>query len=534
MAIITRFVGILWLDYLSQLHAALRDIGYTKLFVTSASVLLVYRVAYALYFSPLRNVPGPFLARLTKRRADVLGSIGKQALKAREESELYGDVYIYQPNAVSISSISDIRTIFGSHSFRKGDFYKGIDSLGFQNLVSARDPQLATLKRRQMGPYFNQTYLGKMEGTITRLGILAIKEKWDRLIDASTSGATEVNYQKDIQYATFDTIGALVLGRDFGALKNDDPTITKWLSSIFTYVGVKTFFPLLDVFPFSLLLLPLQRPYDDYVAYGNARLDERKKFLEDLSKSGTPGAKPVDLLQAYIDAEDPESKIRMTHEEIMPEALTTLFVGSDTTANTLILTTHLLMLHPEYYKRAVSEVRSAFAADHLISFHEAKSQLPFIEACIYESLRFFPATGGQWPRIAPKGGVTLSGHFIPEGTEIYANLSGCNLNNNSWHEPHRFDPIRFLDNEEAKRNVLTFGSGVRICPGRHLAWIEMMTILANILKDYDLQLPDDYTRRGPSILDERGYPQMIETEHFFTSSPKYPLRDCRLHISKHK
>ncbi|KAI8318087.1 cytochrome P450 [Martensiomyces pterosporus] len=482
MAIITRLVGILWLDYLSQLHAALGDIGYAKLFATSASVLLLYRVFYALYFSPLRNIPGPFLARLTKRRADVIGSIGKQALTAREESELYGDVYVYQPNAVSISSIPDIRTIFGSHSFRKGDFYKGIDSMGFQNLVSARDPQLATMKRRQMGPYFNQTYLGKMEGTITRLGILAIKEKWDRLIDASTGGATEVSYQKDIQYATFDTIGALVLGKDFGALKNDDPTITKWLSSIFTYVGVKTFFPLFDVFPFSLLLRPLQRPYDEFVAYGIMRLDERNKFLEDLGKSGTAGAKPVDLLQAYIDAEDPESKTRMTPEEILVEALTTLFVGSDTTANTLILTVHLLMLHPEHYKRAVSEVRSVFAAEHLISFHEARSQLPF----------------------------------------------------KSWHEPHCFDPTRFLNNDEAKRNVLTFGSGVRICPGRHLAWIEMMTTLANILKDYDLQLPDDYTLRGPRILNERGYPQVMETKHFFASSPKHPLRDCRLRISKHK
>ncbi|KAI8317949.1 cytochrome P450, partial [Martensiomyces pterosporus] len=298
MAISTRLVRILWLDYLSQLHAALSGIGYGKIFATYASVHLVYRVVYALYFSPLRNIPGPFLARLTRKRAEVLGCVGRQALKAREESEIYGDVYIYQPNAVSISNIADIRTIFGSHTFRKGDFYKGIDILGQQNIVSTRDPQLATMKRRQMGPYFNQAYLGKMEGTITRLGILALKEKWDKLIDASTGGVAEVNYHKDIQYATFDTIGALVLGKDFDSLKNDDPTITRWLSSMFTFFGIKSFLPLFTTFPFSLLLRSLERPFNDCIEYGLMRLAERRGFLESLSKSGAAGERPVDLLQA--------------------------------------------------------------------------------------------------------------------------------------------------------------------------------------------------------------------------------------------
>ncbi|KAJ1954329.1 hypothetical protein GGI12_005812, partial [Dipsacomyces acuminosporus] len=45
------------------------------------------------------------------------------------------------------------------------------------------------------------------------------------------------------------------------------------------------------------------------------------------------------------------------------------------------------MLYPECYRRAVEEVRSAFSRDHLITFSEAKAQLPYIEACIHESLR---------------------------------------------------------------------------------------------------------------------------------------------------
>ncbi|KAI8317975.1 hypothetical protein GQ54DRAFT_281261, partial [Martensiomyces pterosporus] len=194
MTVISRLIEIPWFGYLSQLHAALSDTGYTKILAISASVLLVCKVVYALYFSPLRSVPGPLLARLTKKRAEVFGGMGRQALKAREESERYGDIYMYKPNAVSISNIADIRTIFGSHAFRKGDFYKGLDFFGSETIVSARNPQVASMKRRQIGPYFNQTYLGKMEGTTTRFEIVAIKGKWDRLINGSSSGVVEINY----------------------------------------------------------------------------------------------------------------------------------------------------------------------------------------------------------------------------------------------------------------------------------------------------------------------------------------------------
>ncbi|KAI8317958.1 hypothetical protein GQ54DRAFT_307318 [Martensiomyces pterosporus] len=114
MTVLSRLIEIPWFGYLSQLHAALSDTGYTKILATSASVLLVCKVVYALYFSPLRSVPGPLLARMTKKRAEVFGGMGRQALKAREEYELYGDVYMismhfHQERAVQRVRADDFR-----------------------------------------------------------------------------------------------------------------------------------------------------------------------------------------------------------------------------------------------------------------------------------------------------------------------------------------------------------------------------------------------------------------------------------------
>ncbi|KAI8322150.1 cytochrome P450 [Martensiomyces pterosporus] len=522
-----------WFDILDRVSAAVNQLGYTNIIATSAGALAAYRVIYALYLSPLRNVPGPFLARLTNKRAELIGILGGQARKAREEYELYGDVYVYQPNAVSISNPTDIRIVLGSHAFQKTVFYHSVNVLNEKTTFSACDPQLASMKRRQIGPYFNSTYLARAEPTIMKQGIHTIKEKWDRLLDRSTSGVAEVNFHKDFLLATFDTIGALAFGRDFGALKNDDSTIVKWMSATLTYFGTHSISPLLNIFPFSLLVWPWERYYNRLIAHSGKCIADRRELLERLGKGATDSEKPADLLQGLIEAEDPESKAKMTPVQVQAESILMLTAGSETSSNTLSTTLHLLMLYPIHYKRAVEEVRSVFGKDHTITYSEAKSKLPFIEACIYESMRVAPVTGGQWPRLAPKGGITLSsGHFIPAGTEINVNLSGANLNKDCWAEPYLFSPTRFVDDEKAKRNVYAFSYGVRVCPGRHLAWMEMLTILANILKDYDFALPPGYTTRGPNVLDVNGYPKLMDSLHFFVTIPENSLRDCRLAISR--
>ncbi|KAJ1954479.1 hypothetical protein GGI12_005781 [Dipsacomyces acuminosporus] len=126
----------------------------------------------------------------------------------------------------------------------------------------------------------------------------------------------------------------------------------------------------------------------------------------------------------------------------------------------------------------------------------------------------------------------VGGHYIPGGYEVNLNISAANLNKDYWQTPYLYDPTRFLSNDDAKRSIFTFGVGVRVCPGRQLAWVELLTILANILKDYDLRLPDDYKHRGPHVLDERGYPKLLDSLNFFVNVPADSDRDCRILVSK--
>ncbi|KAJ1956949.1 hypothetical protein GGI12_005169 [Dipsacomyces acuminosporus] len=523
-----------WLEYLDALRDLAKQVGYARLLATGTGVYAAYRVFYALYLSPLRSIPGPFLARITSWRADMFVFMGARARKAREDYEAYGDIQVYQPNAISISNPEHIHTVLGSSKFTKGKMYDGMRLVPADSIGATMDDKVASLRRRQIGPYLSTTYLAKMESTILEHGYLALREKWDGLLEKSDGGEVKVNYQHHFLHSAFDIIGTLAFGRGFGALKNDDSTVHKWINEALLYVGLRGMLPIFRVFPFSLLLTPFKRTSDEYINYAANCISERRQLLDDLEAKGGLDNKPTDLLQGFIQAEDPESKIRLTPGEVHAETLEMLTAGTETVSNTLMWTLNLLMLYPECYRRAVDEVRSAFDKDHLVVFKDAKVHLPYLEACFYESQRLIPFAGGHIPRITPKEGVAFDGHFIPAGTEINCNILGAHYNKKYWKDPYLYDPARFLDSDEATRNLFAFGYGVHACPGRQLAWVEMLTTMANMLKDYDFRLPDDYTEHGPNVLDHRGYPKLLDTVSLIGVLPANIERDCVVVVSKRR
>ena len=45
-------------------------------------------------------------------------------------------------------------------------------------------------------------------------------------------------------------------------------------------------------------------------------------------------------------------------------------------------------------------------------------ELPYLQACIKEGLRFFPPVTGLFDMVVPPEGDTFNGVFLPGGTEI--------------------------------------------------------------------------------------------------------------------
>ena len=105
--------------------------------------------------------------------------------------------------------------------------------------------------------------------------------------------------------------------------------------------------------------------------------------------------------------------------------------------------------------------------------------------------------------------VTIGPYIIPKGTTIIPSLMSVNLDPDHFHDPHRFDPTRFLDERgefKPDEHVVSFSIGKRYCLGQSLAEKELFLFFAGIMQRFDLnpgqnqELPSyhikDSTARG--------------------------------------
>ncbi|KAJ1800639.1 hypothetical protein LPJ59_000932 [Coemansia sp. RSA 2399] len=522
MAIIsaTAHQGVSWITDILTL-------GNYLLIKLVAATIALYAAGYIVYylnFAPLSKIPGSKICKLTNLKYKFISLFGLFADACENDYYKYGDIYVVGPRTVVVSNPADCKSILNTHRFIKSGMFRHFALLG-EIMFTTQSPELSNTRRRQVGPSFAHGHLKGMEPTIIECGIQAMRQKWNGIIAASSSGEAVVPYALHFTLTTFDIIGALGYGQRFNALKENTSKIVDWVSNFIRLGLLSIVFPNSNWFPINLLKKPLVKNKDEFVAFGNAATERRREMLRYGKME-----KPKDILQAMIDAEDPESRVRMTQKQITAETIGFLIAGTDTTSLTMGWTLHYMMLYPDVYKRAVQEVRSKFPRDHTITYAEGRANLPYLDACIYESLRIRAVTGVFLARIVPEGGATFQGHFLPAGTRIGVNVAGANHHKETWDNPRQYMPERFLgEDEKKKQSVMSFSSGVRICPGKNLALYEMMTILANLLKEYDLELPSDALFR-PENVDKDGYPIAMPRTQSLTVLPRYMDRDCRVVI----
>lgn len=197
---------------------------------------VAWKVVYALYISPLRNVPGSFWARITKLHMLFHDLRGAEFTRMRESMEEHGSVFMLEPRKVAICDPDDCLHILGSHSFAKDPMYSNIDVIE-PNLFLTRDPELSRQRRRQIGPALSSSGLGKMEPQILEAGPQQLLEKWNNAIDQSVDGSIQVCYYYDFSLMTFDIISSLGFGKDHRSLTTGDKQIVNWVKDI-----VKLFF----------------------------------------------------------------------------------------------------------------------------------------------------------------------------------------------------------------------------------------------------------------------------------------------------
>ncbi|KAK8096374.1 uncharacterized protein PG998_014242 [Apiospora kogelbergensis] len=194
-----------------------------------------------------------------------------------------------------------------------------------------------------------------------------------------------------------------------------------------------------------------------------------------------------------------------------------IVAGSETTATALSGFTFHITRTPEAYQRLVAEIRSSFASEGEINMRSTGA-LPYLYACLEETLRIFPPASETPPRISP--GCEIAGKFIPQGTYITVYQWATYHNPTNFADPETFIPERWLPEthplydarfeSDNKAAFKPFSAGPRDCVGKNLAYAEMRLVVARLLWNFDISaLP--------------GQDSWESRQRIFTVSDKGPL-----------
>ena len=213
-------------------------------------------------------------------------------------------------------------------------------------------------------------------------------------------------------------------------------------------------------------------------------------------------AYPQDLLQALIEARDPQSGARFSRDGLVDQVCFLFLAGHETSASSLGMAVYLLGRFPDVQQRLRAEVLQvlgsrAGALDRPLGFEELR-QLSYGAAIFNETLRLYPPVS-FFIREA-QADTELAGSRCPLRSLVTLSPWVIQRHEQHWSEPNAFRPERFLtdtsgeatsaeDRRWARDAFLPYGLGPRKCPGAAFAQQEALLVLAELVRRFEVR-PD--------------------------------------------
>ncbi|UJW29590.1 cytochrome P450 [Saccharothrix sp. AJ9571] len=211
------------------------------------------------------------------------------------------------------------------------------------------------------------------------------------------------------------------------------------------------------------------------------------------------GEQHDDLLDAMLHAVDDVTGTGLSEQQLHREVLNLIIGGYETTSNSVSWLMHTVGTHPEVQRRLIEEVDTVLNG-RAPTFDDVL-KLKYTRMIVDETLRLY-TPAWQTMRSSIEEDV-IGGFHIPARSDLYLNIYALHRHPEFWPNPEAFDPDRFTPEEIAKRPkqaYIPFGSGPRICIGKHFALTELVIILAMIAQRYEVVIPPGCANVQPEPL----------------------------------
>jgi len=421
------------------------------------------------------------------------------------EATMVGKQFFFLCNEEKASIVERMRPF---QVVKRKKVTRAIDSLGGKGLFSAEGEDWKK-ERRLVAPALNhknmRDYLASVKLVTSRL-----IEKWRSHYDAGTH---VIAVNEDIMSSALDVISLVGFAHDLNSLHTANESadlVNAFMSKIFGRVFA----------PVPFWNIPIIGQYLDGAGWIYNKL--RNHFLQvigefearaassAIASSDTASSDKDRLSKSFLGKVltfNKKDKDPLSTDRMIGNILTLFAAGSETTGISSISATYLLAadttgLQDELAKEAMDIGRIEDATLEMLT-----QGMPRMRSFIYEAIRTYGAiNSSSLTNVVP---VNIEGTVIPPGSNFIVCYRYINtLDPADGGHPFavrgprdvslkEFCSRRYLSGPadspscfkpSFKNGFRPFGEGVRVCPGRELAEVEMVFFFTSILREFEISL----------------------------------------------
>jgi len=247
--------------------------------------------------------------------------------------------------------------------------------------------------------------------------------------------------------------------------------------------------------PFASKFLTIERTFQRVMDHLRPLIEERlQQFDADAMDKGN------DLLTWLLQDAPPCYR---TVRSLTTRFLASNFAGIHTTSQAFTNALYDLATNPDCVEPLRQELIAVLATDGLTTVGMGK--LRKLDSFIRESARMYGSPSLTLGRRVMKDFTFSNGVTVPEGHFVAVASYATHRDPKNYPNPEEFQPFRFADMRDEGDSIrhqtvsvgldwVNFGGGRHSCPGRFLAVYQLKSMLAHVLLNYDVKMPNDGPR----------------------------------------
>ncbi|KAI5205033.1 hypothetical protein E4T39_03150 [Aureobasidium subglaciale] len=483
----------------AQLHLRsasdnLRPLAILTWILLLAIASVFWRIFYAFFLSPVRNVPGPFWSRISSIPYRWATFRTARTEYSHALIEHYGPIVVIAPDQIHTNDEAAMKTIYNRSSIKTSFYTKMGSWKGVVTTLGKLDYTSAAPTRNNLLQCFQNRNLDTLTQNIDSHVL-----KFVKILSEHADKGENVDGVIWFRLLALDIVTDVLWGDQTNLLGNassSTPDFLRRFHAFSKYNALKSFIP----------------PIETWVKYfGNDKWKQLRQDCLDMdvtahealikwNEKDTKGHDRDVLSMLSSMQADATSDANMPQAHIPAYMVEMMAAGSSTTSHTATFACWALTNFPSVQKKLRQELFEAFPDAGELDMRKSQD-LPYLDAVIKETMRMWPMIPGPLERYLG-GSITVNGLTVPPGVIASTSAYSQGRKEDVYKDADKWIPDRWLKaDDRMKLNWTPFGHGSRICPGSNLAMTELRYMLCAIFRNLRAIQPAGHENEPIEMMD---------------------------------